>query len=128
MNRFNALSAARRSSRFFSFEDYLQRGGANCPPPFFRKRKHQRIGACYERLFGDRESGIANKSHVSRLFSIFLANDSLISVCRGTASIVPVFGLIHGACEAPSRFKEHPAMRSKRSKSFRFIRPILFRV
>jgi len=46
-------------------------------------------------------TGIPPKaSHVSRLFSIFLANDSLISVCRGTASIAPVFGLIHGACEA----------------------------
>ena len=104
------------------------KGEGQIAPPFFRKRKHQRIGACYERLFGDRESGIANKSHASRLFSIFLTNGSLISACRGTASIAPVFWLIHGACEAPSHFKELPAMRSKRSKSFRFIRPILFRV
>ena len=80
-------------------------GEGQTAPPFFRKRKQQRIGACYERLFGDRDPGIAIKSHASRLFSIFLANGSLISACRGTASIVPVFGLIHRACEAPSRFK-----------------------
>lgn len=38
MNRFKALSAARRSSRFFSFGDSLQRGGANCPPLYLESR------------------------------------------------------------------------------------------
>jgi hypothetical protein len=41
----------------------------------------------------------------SKFFSIFIANGSLISVCRGTASTTPVFGLIQSECEVPSRFR-----------------------
>jgi hypothetical protein len=40
-----------------------------------------------------------------RFFKIFFTNGSLISMCRGTASIIPFFGLIQSECEAPSRFK-----------------------
>ena len=40
-----------------------------------------------------------------RFFKIFFANGSLISVCRGTASIAPFFGLIQSECEAPSLFR-----------------------
>jgi hypothetical protein len=57
--------------------------------------------------FGMNPSG-ANFSVVYsafRFFKIFFANGSLISLCRGTASIDPSFGLIQSECEAPSRFK-----------------------
>jgi hypothetical protein len=57
--------------------------------------------------FGTNPSG-ANRSVVYsafRFFKIFFANGSLISLCRGTASIDPSFGLIQSECEAPSRFK-----------------------
>jgi hypothetical protein len=40
-----------------------------------------------------------------RFFKIFFANGSLISMCRGIASIAPFFGLIQRECEAPSLFK-----------------------
>ena len=37
-----------------------------------------------------------------KLFNIFLAKGSFISVCRGTASMIPVLGLIQRECELPS--------------------------
>ena len=40
-----------------------------------------------------------------RFFKIFFANGSLISMCLGTASITPFFGLIQRECEVPSLFK-----------------------
>ena len=40
-----------------------------------------------------------------KFLSIFFANGSLISLCRGTASITPVLGLIQRECDFPSRFK-----------------------
>jgi len=41
----------------------------------------------------------------SKLFNIFLAKGSLISVCLGTASTTPVLGLIHSEWAFPSRFR-----------------------
>jgi hypothetical protein len=38
-------------------------------------------------------------------FKIFQASGSLISLCRGIASIRPVCGLVHSECDPPSRFK-----------------------
>jgi len=40
-----------------------------------------------------------------KFFKIFFANGSLISECRGTASVTPFFGLIQSECDLPSRFR-----------------------
>ena len=49
--------------------------------------------------------GILIVHSASKFFKIFFANGSLISLCRGMASIIPVLGLIQSACELPSRFR-----------------------
>ena len=40
-----------------------------------------------------------------RFFRIFLANGSFTSLCRGTASITPLFGFIQRECDPPSLFR-----------------------
>lgn len=37
-----------------------------------------------------------------KLFRVFIAKGSLISLCRGTASMVPVLEFIHRECDPPS--------------------------
>jgi hypothetical protein len=51
---------------------------------------------------------------------IFLASELGISTWRGTASTVPVLGLCHNECEAPSRFRTHPCLRTCWSSAVRF--------
>jgi hypothetical protein len=60
--------------------------------------------ACREGTESVTASGSVNYSAL-RFFKILFANGSLISLCRGIASIAPFFGFIQSECEAPSRFR-----------------------